>query len=105
MRRAVGNSRAVKAFCCHSLVHFSQGVILPAIVRKEEKSMNEGIVKWYNKNKNYGFIEFDEQEDIFFHSSNIVDHGYFGLKKTDRVRFEIKDTRYGRQAVNIKVIS
>jgi len=28
--------------------------------------MNEGIVKWFNKKKNYGFIEYDEDAEIFF---------------------------------------
>ena len=67
--------------------------------------MNEGIVKWFNKKKNYGFIEFDEQAEIFFHGSNITDHGFFGLASDDRVTFEIRDTRHGRQAVKVKVIS
>ena len=67
--------------------------------------MQEGTVKWFNKKKNYGFIESEGQEDIFFHGSNILDHGFFGLKKSDRVSFEIRDTRYGRQAVKVKVIS
>jgi len=66
--------------------------------------MQEGIVKWFNTKKNYGFIESEGQSDIFFHSSSIIDHGFFGLKRFDRVTFEIKDTRYGRQAVKVKVI-
>lgn len=67
--------------------------------------MNEGIVKWFNKNKNYGFITIDGQEEIFFHGSSIVDHGFFGLRNDDRVRFETRETPKGRQAFKIKVIS
>ena len=29
--------------------------------------MHEGVVKWFNKKKNFGFIESNEQQDIFFH--------------------------------------
>jgi CspA family cold shock protein len=65
--------------------------------------MPEGTVKWFNKKKNYGFIASEGQEDVFFHGSQISDHGFFGLQANDRVSFEIKDTRNGRQAVNVKV--
>jgi CspA family cold shock protein len=83
--------------------------------------MSEGTVKWFNKKKNYGFIAsegqedvffhgsqisdhgFFGQEDVFFHGSQISDHGFFGIQTNDRVSFEVKDTRNGRQAVNVKV--
>jgi len=60
--------------------------------------MNEGTVKWFNKKKNYGFIESDEQVEIFFHGSNIADHGFFGLASNDRVTYEIKEMQNGPQA-------
>jgi CspA family cold shock protein len=65
--------------------------------------MSEGTVKWFNKKMIYGFIESEGQEDVFFHGSQIVDHGFFGLQANDRVSFEVKDTRNGRQAVNVRV--
>ena len=67
--------------------------------------MPEGTVKWFNKKKNYGFIESEGQEDVFFHGSQIVDHGFFGLTNNDKVSFEIRDMQNGRQAVKVKVIS
>ena len=66
--------------------------------------MSEGTVKWFNKKKNYGFISSEGEEELFFHGSKIVHHGFFGLKNNDRVSFEVKDTQNGRQAVNVKVI-
>jgi CspA family cold shock protein len=66
--------------------------------------MQEGVVKWFNEKKNYGFIEAIGQEDIFFHGSSIADHGFFGLSKSDRVTFEVKETQRGRQAFNVKVV-
>jgi CspA family cold shock protein len=65
--------------------------------------MTEGTVKWFNKKKNYGFITSEGQDDVFFHGSEIVDHGFFGLQTNDRVSFEVRDTRNGRQAVKVKV--
>jgi CspA family cold shock protein len=66
--------------------------------------MSEGKVKWFNKKKNFGFIESEGQEDIFFHGSKIVDHGFFGLQADDRVTFDVRDTPQGHQAVNVKVV-
>lgn len=66
--------------------------------------MQEGVIKFFNKKKNYGFIEASGQEDVFFHSTNITDPGFFELAKSDRVTFEVRDTRHGRQAVNVRVI-
>ena len=67
--------------------------------------MNEGTVKWFNKKKNYGFIESDENVEIFFHGSNSADHGFFGLASNDRVTYEIKEMQNGPQAVRVKVKS
>ena len=67
--------------------------------------MPEGTVKWFNKKKNFGFIASKDQEDVFFHGSQIIDHGFFGLTSNDKVSFEIKDTQNGRQAVKVKVTS
>jgi len=67
--------------------------------------MQEGIVKWFNKKKNYGFIESEGQEEVFFHGSKVIDHGFFGIKSDDRVTYKIVDTRHGRQAVEVRVVS
>ena len=67
--------------------------------------MSEGIVKWFNKKKNFGFIESEGQEDIFFHGSKIADHGFFGLASNDRVTYEVKEMQNGPQAVRVKVVS
>ena len=66
--------------------------------------MAEGRIKWYNEKKGYGFIETDNEDEIFVHSSGIKDHGFFVLQKLDRVSFEIKETPRGRQAVNVRKI-
>lgn len=70
----------------------------------ERRVMKEGTVKWYSEKKGYGFIEVEDEEDIFMHSRSIKDHGFFVLQKDDRVTFEIKETRYGRQAANVRII-
>jgi CspA family cold shock protein len=66
--------------------------------------MAEGRIKWYNEKKGYGFIESDEEGDIFVHKSGIVDHGFFTLRSDDRVYFEVKETQRGKQAFKVKRI-
>ncbi|MCU0564023.1 MAG: cold shock domain-containing protein [Desulfobacterales bacterium] len=66
--------------------------------------MPEGTVKWYNEKKQFGFIASQGIEDIFFHATSIVDHGFFGLAKDDRVSFDIRQTDRGRQAFQVKVL-
>ncbi len=67
--------------------------------------MQKGRVKWYSEKKGYGFIETEEDGEIFVHSSGIEDHGHFGLQKLDRVTFETKKTPNGLQAVRVKVVT
>lgn len=62
----------------------------------------EGRVKWFNDKKGYGFIETDEQGDVFVHHSNIQAEGFRTLKELERVSFEVEDTAKGPQAVNVK---
>ncbi|MCJ7617798.1 MAG: cold-shock protein [Desulfobacterales bacterium] len=66
--------------------------------------MKEGTVKWYNEKKGFGFIETENDGDIFMHSSGIKDHGFFVLQKSDKVTFEIKKTRHGLQAANVRIV-
>ena len=67
--------------------------------------MVKGIVKWFRNEKGYGFIEMENGEEIFLHSTGIQDHGHFGLQKDDRVSFEIKKTNRGSQAFKVKPLS
>ncbi|MCK4985542.1 MAG: cold shock domain-containing protein [Desulfobacterales bacterium] len=66
--------------------------------------MAEGRIKWYNEKKGYGFIESDEDGDIFVHNTGIEDHGFFTLQADDRVSFETKETQRGKQAFKVRRI-
>ena len=65
--------------------------------------MPEGRVKWYDEKKGYGFIETDDQGDIFFHKNGIKDYGYFGVQKNEPVSFEVRTTPKGPQAVEVRL--
>ena len=64
----------------------------------------EGTVKWFNKEKGYGFIRDQEAQDVFVHYSSIVSEGYKSLNEGQKVTFEMEsDPRDSRKlrAVNV----
>ena len=63
--------------------------------------MLRGKVKWFNNVKGYGFIEYDNLEDIFVHYSAIVKEGYKTLKEGELVDFKLIETSKGLQAVDV----
>lgn len=60
-----------------------------------------GKVKWFNNEKGYGFIEYEDLEDIFVHYSAIVKEGYKTLKEGDLVEFNLIETTKGLQAIDV----
>lgn len=65
----------------------------------------EGIVKWFSKQKGFGFITPDGQEDgkdVFVHFSAIEGNGFKTLREGARVSFEIVEGDKGLQASNVK---
>ena len=66
--------------------------------------MAYGIVKWFNNEKGYGFIDFKENEDIFVHYSAIELDGYKTLSEDQLVEFKLVETSKGYQAINVKLV-
>ncbi len=65
--------------------------------------MADGIVKWFNDNKGFGFIEQEDGDDVFVHYSAIEGSGFRSLKEGDRVTFDIEEGQKGPAAANVKV--
>jgi cold shock protein len=61
----------------------------------------QGVVRWFNNTKGYGFIGRDEGPDVFVHYSGIVAEGYKTLDEGDEVEFEIVQGAKGPQAANV----
>ncbi len=64
--------------------------------------MAEGIVKWFNDKKGYGFIEQSNGSgDIFVHYSSITMSGFRTLAEGEKVSFEIEKNDRGYAAKNV----
>jgi len=66
--------------------------------------MANGIVKWFNEKKGYGFIEQDDGQYIFVHHSAINAAGFRSLNEGDRVTFDIEQGPKGPAAANVTVV-
>ncbi len=71
---------------------------------KEEVTMAQGIVKWFDERKGYGFIEQEDGPDVFVHHSGINGVGFKSLNEGDRVTFDVEQGKKGPAAVNVTVI-
>ncbi len=61
----------------------------------------QGIVKWFNGAKGYGFIQRSTGEDVFVHFSSIQSDGYRSLNEGESVEFEIQQGPKGLNAVQV----
>ena len=66
--------------------------------------MSNGIVKWFNASKGYGFIEQENGSDVFVHHSGINAAGYKSLNEGDRVSFDVVQGAKGLSAANVTIV-
>jgi len=62
----------------------------------------KGTVKWYNDMKGFGFIEVEDEKDVFVHRTSLSEGTT--LNDGDEVEFEKEDSERGPQAINVKKI-
>ena len=66
-----------------------------------EKTLTDGIVKWFDSEKGYGFITTQDGKDVFVHYTAIPGEGFRTLNQGDRVQFDLVISHKGPQARNV----
>lgn len=66
--------------------------------------MIRGTVKWFDNKKGYGFITYDQDQEIFVHFTSIMEEGFKTLEEDQEVEFEIREGARGLQAAQVKKV-
>ncbi len=70
-----------------------------------DESREEGIVKWFNINKGYGFIIRDSGGEVFVHFRSIRGSGHRTLREGQRVKFASVEGEKGLQAEDVSILT
>ncbi|MEY3450715.1 MAG: hypothetical protein RL711_540 [Bacteroidota bacterium] len=63
--------------------------------------MQKGTIKFFNDSKGFGFIKpEDSSEDIFVHSSGLIDQ----VRENDQVKYDVERGKKGLNAVNVQLL-
>ncbi len=65
----------------------------------------KGTVKMFNKEKGFGFIHAEDNQDYFFHYSAILMENYKTAEKGEAVEFEVEESERGLRAKNVKKVA
>ncbi|MGH9028525.1 MAG: cold-shock protein [Acidimicrobiales bacterium] len=67
--------------------------------------MATGTMKFFNRDKGFGFITpASGEKDVFVHYSNVVGEGNKSLEEGQEVEFDLAQGRKGPEAHNVRVL-
>lgn len=64
----------------------------------------QGVVKWFNDSKGFGFIQRSNGEDVFVHFRAIQADGHRSLRDGQKVEFTVAQGQKGLQAEEVKAV-
>ncbi len=64
----------------------------------------QGVVKWFNDTKGFGFIQRSNGEDVFVHFRAIQGDGHRSLRDGQRVEFTVAQGQKGLQAEEVSAL-
>lgn len=91
------------------IIHYLRPVASLAAIGKRSGQpsrgdRDQGTVKWFNRNKGFGFIVRDNGEEIFVHFRAIRGEGRRSLQDGQRVAFHTASSRKGPQAEDVEIL-
>ena len=63
-----------------------------------------GTVKWFSREKGYGFITKADGQDLFFHRADLAEGEYAWPEEDQKVEFQIRQTEKGPEAFNVSIL-
>ena len=61
--------------------------------------MKEGVIKFFNDSKGFGFVtDSEDNKEYFVHVSGLIDE----VRENDKVTFELEKGQRGMNAVRVK---
>lgn len=61
--------------------------------------MKNGVVKFFNETKGFGFIKAEDGQEIFVHVTGLKEE----IRENDNVTFDVQEGKKGLNAVNVKL--
>jgi cold shock protein len=69
----------------------------------QRNTMTNGIVKWFDTRRGYGFIQPDDgSKDVFVHVSAVEQSGMASLAEGQKIAFDVEQSRGKASACNLK---
>ena len=62
----------------------------------------KGTVKFYSRQRGFGFIGVENSRDIFIHANNLPDG--IDIMEGDELEFDTETTPKGISAINVRVV-
>lgn len=76
-----------------------------AVAEDADDDREEGVVKWFNVNKGFGFIIRDAGGEVFVHFRSIRGTGHRTLREGQRVKFSAAEGEKGLQAEDVSILN
>jgi CspA family cold shock protein len=90
------------------LMRWGREVIVPVLcptcfTKAGPLPKEQGEVKWFSSRKHYGFITIEEDTDVFFHQQQLLDDVQSTPQEGQSVRFHMRYSPKGPEAVNVEI--